>query len=156
MYNVPFGYFASQNFGNILSAIDGYASFLVDSLIPETRAHRHAQRIVDATRHASELTRRLMHVAKASTSATVSVEPVALGDVVRRTLELMDHVLVPRNVEAVVHTAALPYVEADADQFFRMVLQERAPSGRGRPIRAVDVFPDGRARDYVPEQLQNS
>ena len=127
----------SQNFGNILSAIDGYASFLVDSLIPETRAHRHAQRIVDATRHASELTRRLMHVAKASTAATLSVEPVALGDVVRRTLELMDHVLVPRNVEAVVNTAALPYVEADADQLIDVLMSILTNSAEAMPQGGV-------------------
>ncbi|MBT3295221.1 MAG: response regulator [Verrucomicrobia bacterium] len=127
----------SQNFGNILSAIDGYASFLVDSLIPETRAHRHAQCIVDATRHASELTRRLMHVAKASSSGNVSVAPVALGDVVRRTLELMDHVLVPRNVEAVVHTAALPHVEADADQLIDVLMSILTNSAEAMPQGGV-------------------
>ncbi len=123
----------SQNFGNILSAIDGYASFLVDSLIPDTRAHRHAQRIVDATRHASELTRRLMHVAKASTAGTANVEPVSLGDTVRRTLELLDHVFVPRNVQAVLRSASLPHVEADPDQLIDVLMSIMTNSAEAMP-----------------------
>jgi PAS domain S-box-containing protein len=123
----------SQNFGNILTAIDGYASFLVDSLIPDTRAHRHAKRIVDATRHASELTRRLMHMAKASTSGAVNVESVPLGDTVRRTLELLDHVFVPRNVQAVLRSASLPYVEADADQLIDVLMSIMTNSAEAMP-----------------------
>ncbi len=123
----------SQNFGNVLTAIDGYASFLVDSLIPDTRAHRHAQRIVDATRHASELTRRLRHVAKASTSGSVDVVSVPLDDVVRRTLELLDHVFVPRNVRAVVKSVSLPYVEADADRLIDVLMSIMTNSVEAMP-----------------------
>ena len=123
----------SQNFGNILTAIDGYASFLVDSLIPDTRAHRHAQRIVDATRHASELTRRLMHVAKASTAGAISVQSVSLSDVVRRTLELLDHVFVPRNVQAVVRSASLPHVEVDGDQLIDVLMSIMTNSAEAMP-----------------------
>jgi len=123
----------SQNFGNILTAIDGYASFLVDSLIPDTRAHRHAQRIVDATRHASELTRRLMHVAKASTSGSVNVQSVSLGDTVRRTLELLDHVFIPRNVQAVLRSASLPHVEVDPDQLIDVLMSIMTNSAEAMP-----------------------
>ncbi len=123
----------SQNFGNILTAIDGYASFLVDSLIPDTRAHRQAERIVHATRHASELTRRLMHVAKASTGGVIEVESVPLGDVVPRTLELLDHVFVPRNVQAVLRSKVLPYVEADADQLIDVLMSIMTNSAEAMP-----------------------
>ncbi|MDP6491185.1 MAG: ATP-binding protein [Kiritimatiellia bacterium] len=123
----------SQNFGNVLTAIDGYASFLVDSLIPDTRAHRHAQRIVEATRHASELTRRLMHVAKASAPGSGDVESVPLDDVVRRTFELLDHVFVPRNVQAVVKPASLPHVEADADQLIDVLMSIMTNSAEAMP-----------------------
>jgi PAS domain S-box-containing protein len=123
----------SQNFGNVLTAIDGYASFLVDSLIPDTRAHRHATRIVEATRHASKLTRRLMHVAKASSSGSGNVESVPLDDVVRRTFELLDHVFIPRNVQAVVKPASLPYVEADVDQLIDVLMSIMTNSAEAMP-----------------------
>ncbi|NQU39630.1 MAG: PAS domain S-box protein [Lentisphaerae bacterium] len=123
----------SQNFGNILTAIDGYASFLVDSLIPNTRAHQHAERIVDATRHAAELMRRLMHVAKASNVGAVAVETISLEDAVRRTLELMAHILIPRNVKAVVRTDVLPDVEADADQLIDVLMSIMTNSAEAMP-----------------------
>lgn len=123
----------SQNFGNILRAIDGYASFLVDSLISDTRAHRQAQRIVDATRHASELIRRLMHVAKANAGVSSEMQAVPLEDVVRRTLDLLDHVFVPRNVKAVIRPDTFPSVEADFDQLMDVLMSILTNSAEAMP-----------------------
>lgn len=56
----------SNEFNNWLSIIHGYAESIADSLIPNTRAHGDALRIIDATKHAGNLTRRLASISKAT------------------------------------------------------------------------------------------
>jgi two-component system cell cycle sensor histidine kinase/response regulator CckA len=135
----------SQNFGNILNAINGYASFLVDTLIPDTRAHRQAERIVDAVRHASDLTRRLMRVAKASSGTeSAQLRSVDLEQNVRRTLELLDHLFTQRNVRVERRGGPLPSVRADAEQLIDVLMSiftnavEAMPSGGVVTVEAIE------------------
>lgn len=56
----------AHDFISWLSVISSHALSIADNLIPKTRAHDEALRIVEAARHASGLTRRLLTIARAS------------------------------------------------------------------------------------------
>jgi CheY-like chemotaxis protein len=110
-----------------------------------------------------------MHVAKASTAGSVTVKTVSLNDAVRRTLELLDHVLVPRNVKAVVRSASLPYVEADADQLIDVLMSiltnsaEAMPKGGMVTIDAIErriakprINPQAKGGVYVGLRIRDT
>ena len=147
----------SQNFGHVLEAISGYASFLTDSLIPETRPYRYAERIIAATRHASELTRRLMSVAKASAPGAIDVAPVNLAHVIRRTLDLLDHVFAPRNVKVVVkNEEAIPAVMAEADQLIDVLMSILTNSAEAMPSGGTITIDHVRRRIVKPRSNPNA
>ncbi len=79
-----------NNFSNILSVINSYAASIADSFLPNTRPHESARKILDAARHAGELTKRLLGVVRVSGHGSdVRVQPVALVSAVQKACELI-------------------------------------------------------------------
>ncbi|MDI6775169.1 MAG: response regulator [Verrucomicrobiota bacterium] len=56
----------ARDFGNYLGVISGHASDVADNLIPQTHAHKEALNILAACNNACDLTKRLLHLARAS------------------------------------------------------------------------------------------
>ncbi len=107
-----------NNFTNIMSVISSYAASIADSFLPHTRPHTAARKILDASRHASDLTKRLLSVVRVSeTESQAEVEPVDLSSAIEKARGLVDHGLRARGVDLVVkRSGSLPYVMADQSQ----------------------------------------
>jgi two-component system cell cycle sensor histidine kinase/response regulator CckA len=107
-----------NNFTNIMSVINSYAASIADSFLPHTRPHNAASKILDASRHASDLTKRLLSVVRVSETETqTQVEPVDLGDAIEKARDLVGHALRARNVNVVLkHRGPMPYIMADQSQ----------------------------------------
>ncbi len=105
----------AQEFSNVLSVISGYASSIVESLIPTTRGHENALKICDAAEHGGQLASRLLSIARASDLASdVQITPVSLAKVLRSAIDLVKGTFDEKNI--VFKTKALsglPYVMVD-------------------------------------------
>jgi len=114
----------AHNFSNILSVINGYASAIADSLIPGTLAQREAVQILEAAKHADDLTKRLVRVGKASPAANeVHLGECDLPRVVRDTVELIEPTFVEKGVRIRVrHAEKMPFVLADANQLLDVLM----------------------------------
>lgn len=107
-----------NNFTNIMSVISSYAASIADSFLPHTRPHNAARKILDASRHATDLTKRLLSVVRISETETqTKVEPVGLGTAISKAHDLVLHSLRAQEVEIVLkHNGPLPFVMADQSQ----------------------------------------
>lgn len=90
----------ANDFNNLLNIIGGYAAAICDNLIPKTRAHEDALRILDATRHAEALTKRLISISKASSpkDADSKLEPVNTTKAVEEAVSLTKDTLASSDV----------------------------------------------------------
>jgi two-component system cell cycle sensor histidine kinase/response regulator CckA len=107
-----------NNFTNIMSVISSYAASIADSFLPHTRPHNAARKILDASRHASDLTQRLLSVVRVDgPHEQTKLEPVSLSRVIEKARGLVDSTLNARGVTVVIKKAnRLPYVMADQSQ----------------------------------------
>lgn len=136
----------AHNFNNTISLISGLASSIAESLLPGTLGQRDAMKILDAARHAGELTRRLVRVAKASPSGgEVRLSDVSLQDVVQDTVELVAPNLAEKNIRIDVHhPERMPYVRGDANQLLDVLMNmfinasEAMPEGGTITVDCVD------------------
>ena len=127
-----------NNFANIMNVISSYAVSISDSFLPHTKPHDSARRILDATHHASVLTKRLLSVVQVSEteSGKMKLEQVPLGDVINKARGLVAHSLQSKAIEVVIKPRALvPYVFADRDQLLDTLISIF--------MNAVDAMPDG-------------
>ena len=107
-----------NNFTNIMSVISSYAASIADSFLPHTRTHNAARKILDASRHATDLTKRLLSVVRVSETQTQSkVEPVGLAAAIEKARDLVGDSLRSRGIEVIIkQDGAMPYVMADQSQ----------------------------------------
>jgi signal transduction histidine kinase len=107
-----------HEFINWLTSISGQASTILDTVIPRTRAHEAARSILDITRKASGLTRRLQSLAHAcEPEALHPLQDVDLNAVLASTVSQARAVFSDVDVEFVVKPPAAPVmVKADAEQ----------------------------------------
>jgi two-component system cell cycle sensor histidine kinase/response regulator CckA len=126
-----------NNFTNIMSVISSYAASIVDSFLPNTRPHNAAQKILEATNHASDLTKRLLSVVRVSeTVSEVTVEPVSLSEAIKKARDLVGHSLQSRGVRVVVKKSdPLPFVMADRSQLLDTLMNIF--------LNGADAMPDG-------------
>ena len=101
----------AQDFSEWLGIISGHASTAMDSLIPSTRAHDAASRIIEATEQAGALIQRLFAVATAArTDTTAEREAVNIGRVALDAARLAHATFLGRNVRChVLKPEAMPY-----------------------------------------------
>lgn len=126
-----------NNFTNIMSVISSYAASIADSFLPHTRPHNAAQKILDASRHATDLTKRLLSVVRVSeTDAQTTVEPVGLGAAITKAHDLVEHSLRARGVQLLLKTSgSLPYVMADQSQLLDTLMNIF--------LNGADAMPEG-------------
>jgi PAS domain S-box-containing protein len=127
-----------SNFSNIISVISSYAVSITDSFLPHTRPHDSARKILDATRHASVLTKRLLSVVQVSEtdSEKIRLEPVLLTDVLKKATDLVAHSLQANGIRLMIKKrTAMPYVMADSNQLLDTLISIF--------MNAIDAMPDG-------------
>lgn len=79
-----------SNFTNILSVISSYAASIADSFLPRTRPHEAARKILEASRHAGELTKRLLGVTRVSGGEDAdTANPIPVRPVVESACEMI-------------------------------------------------------------------
>jgi two-component system cell cycle sensor histidine kinase/response regulator CckA len=81
----------AYNFNTILSIIMDRAASVSETLIPGSRPQSDLQRILDAARHAGQLTKRLLGVASASRSGVEArIAPISVAQIAREAAELTE------------------------------------------------------------------
>ncbi len=128
-----------NNFANILSVISSYAASIADSFLPNTRPHESARKILDAARHATELTKRLLGVVRVSgTEAGGRVEPVAVVSILQRAYELIAPTLKESGIAfALQEDEADLYASVDGGQLLDVVMNVY--------LNGADAMPQGGA-----------
>lgn len=126
------------NFSNIMGVISSYAASISDSFLPHTRPHDAARKILDATRHASALTKRLLSVVQISesNSTKASLGAVSLSDALSTAAELVAHTMQANGIKLVIKRKdSLPSVIADRNQLVDVLMSIF--------MNAIDAMPDG-------------
>jgi PAS domain S-box-containing protein len=122
----------AHDFNNLLTAIIGFASVSRSHMSPDDPNFSRVERIEQAGRRGSDLTRRLLAFSRQVPSER---RPVDVNTIVAEAVPLLRQTIAA-NVEIVVDTAAaLPLVEADPGQLHQVVIN-LAVNGR-------DAMPDG-------------
>jgi len=127
-----------NNFSNIMSVISSYAVSISDSFLPHTRPHDAARKIIDATRHASALTKRLLSVVQISEtdSGKSNPQPVLLTDVIKKATDLVAHSLQANGIKLIIKKkTARPFVIADKNQLLDTLISIF--------MNSIDAMPNG-------------
>ena len=114
----------ARDFNNWLSVISGHATSIIEGVSAHTRAHTAAIRILEATKHASGLMKRLLTVAKAgrpdSAADLAAVQPEA---VLQETVNLARATFLGDRVSIrVKHGEDVPYVLANGIQLLSCLM----------------------------------
>ena len=127
----------ARDFGNLIATSGSYASSLADSLIPRTKAHEDALRILDSTKAARELISRLLDLARASESSSgVATTAVSLAQVIADTAVVLEKSLAERHITfRTEYPPSLPFVKADAGQLLDSLMSIF--------LNSVDAMPSG-------------
>jgi PAS domain S-box-containing protein len=127
----------AHSFNTVLDTISGAAGAIADSVIPNTRPHEEAGRILDATRRARELTRRLMTAAMAGgPGAEARIAPVSLRNALHDAADFVSRTLAEKGVKLAMD-APHPslYVRAESEQLLEIFV--------GLFLNAVESIPEG-------------
>jgi ActR/RegA family two-component response regulator len=123
----------AHSVSGILRVIHESASAILQRVIEHTDAHENAERIVQATRHAEELTRRLVRVAGGSESVA-HLEDVPLREALNAGTQLLAHILSSRRIHLrVVGEERLPSVRADRGQLVDTLISLLLSSAEAMP-----------------------
>jgi two-component system cell cycle sensor histidine kinase/response regulator CckA len=109
----------AHDFGNVMTLITQHSTSLAGCLIPKTRAHEDALRIVDASAHATTLTKRLLTVARVTHkgSAERTLSPTAIDETASAALELLQETFTASSIDIKLRTPSkMPQILADADE----------------------------------------
>jgi PAS domain S-box-containing protein len=129
----------THEFSNLMSVIAGYASSVLEHLIPHTRAYDDTLKIMEATRHAGMLTKRILGIARVTPSeAEIKIEPVSLADAVRNAATLVEKSLADRRIALQIKDLSrAPAIMADPHLFGDVLIDLF--------MSAADTMPDGGA-----------
>jgi CheY-like chemotaxis protein len=157
----------AHDFNNLITAIRGYAGFLLDDLEPGDARRDDVEEIVRASDRAATLTRQLLAFSR---KQVLNVEVLDLGGVVRQ-MEKLLHRLIGEDVRLELDVAPeLGTTLADAGQMEQVLMnlavnaRDAMPRGGTLTIGVRDVTltaPDGRfdprapAGDYVELSVQD-
>lgn len=127
----------ASEFTNWLALISGHAAAITDTLIPRTRAYEEAINILEATKKASGLTKRLLSVARTSNGESVAnLKPIPLDAVIRNAVNQAQTIFGRSEVTfKVKHAADMPMVLADRTQLLDCFMNLFR--------NAFDAMPDG-------------
>jgi PAS domain S-box-containing protein len=127
----------AHSFNNIIAIISTSAASIADRLAEGTVTHDDSIRIVDATRHAKELTKRLVTVAKACETGDVQrLEPVSLGNSIDAAVALIENQFLEKNISVVIQNKEqLPYATSSNSQLLDTLVNLF--------VNAADAMPEG-------------
>ncbi|OVE75201.1 hypothetical protein BVX97_05155, partial [bacterium E08(2017)] len=109
----------ANDFNNWLSIISGYAQSISDNLIPKTRAHDDAIKILEAARHAQVLTKRLQSISKASLkNSTDELKLLNISHAIEEAIALSEDTFAEQNITVKYsESRQLLHILADYSQF---------------------------------------
>jgi len=127
----------AKEFGDYLGTISGHAFSIVDNLLPNTRAHDDATKILETTSYASGLTKRLTSIATAgSAGEKPKVAPVALDRIVTDAVDILEGGFAQQGVSFKVRGCdTAPLAMADEQQLLDCMINLF--------INAADAMPNG-------------
>ena len=110
----------AHNFDIVMDVIAAGATAIEDSVVPDSRIYRDSERIRGAARHAGDLTRRLMSVARmCETGSNVRHEPGPADGVVRTRSNLFSrHSRSAISRSSFLDKGQKPWVQANASQLW--------------------------------------
>lgn len=89
----------AHDFNNIIGLVAGYAAGMQEYLIPNSRAHDDARRILAAVEHAGTLSKRIMGVARASDALwNTDVHAVMVSEIIDGAVTLLNDALKKRSI----------------------------------------------------------
>ncbi len=152
----------AHDFTNTLAVISGHASAIADNLIPKTRAHEEALRILESAKRAGNLTKHLMSIARiGDAKADIKLEPVHLGNVVKDAVTVMEESCSSQTLTFKARNPdAMPYVTADERQILDCLINlminstEAMPKGGTITIDAEDIT--HRKTNYVALRIRDN
>jgi nitrogen-specific signal transduction histidine kinase/CheY-like chemotaxis protein len=127
----------ARNYKDWLGIVAGHASAIADNLIPETRAHEEAMKMLDATKMAGRISNQLESIARASdASIEIKIGPVAMADVVRKSVNTIRSMIGKQKIEFKIRNPEqMPHVMADAAQLPDCLMNLL--------LNSVEAMPDG-------------
>jgi PAS domain S-box-containing protein len=149
----------AHDFNNLLTSILGHAELALSDLDEGSPARANIERIRDAGRHATDLTRQLLAYAGRT---HVRIEPLNLSALVESMADLLKVSISKKAVLSCEPAADLPAIDADAAQITQVVLtlitnaSEALGEEAGRiTLRtgAVELQPQEISRTYASEKL---
>ncbi len=147
----------AHEFNNLLTLMAGHASSMLEYLAPNTRPAADARRILEAVRHASTLTKRILSVARASDiEKDINIQRVPLGTAIQSALGLLEEQLRQKNIVVRVRNLkALPTVLADPAQLVDVMVDMLLNAAEAMP-RGGRVSIDAREQASLkPDQRLN-
>jgi two-component system, cell cycle sensor histidine kinase and response regulator CckA len=127
----------AHDFTNSLGIISGHASSIADNLIPKTRAHEEAIRILEAAKRVGNVTKHLMSIARiGGTKTDMKVEAVSLGNIVKDAINIMEESFSSQNISFKIRNPeSMPYIMADDRQMLDCLINIL--------LNSIDAMPDG-------------
>ena len=127
----------AHSFNTLISAITGSAASISDNLLPNTRGHDDALRIIGAARHAGDLTKRLLAMARSmDLGPDADVSPVSLQQVAEEATGLLQRPFSEQGVTIHIRDgASLPWVHANEVQLLDALMSIL--------INAAEAMPGG-------------
>lgn len=109
----------AHDFNNLLVGILGNASLACEQLAPDSQTRSYLEKIMNASRRASELTRQMLAY---SGKARYDARPMNVNDLVRESTEFM-RAAVPRSVTLTIDLQKdLPSIDADGAQIQQIIM----------------------------------
>jgi len=129
--------YLARDFSDSLGTISGHASAIADNLIPKTRAHEEALRILQATKRAGILAKHLMSIARISdTSTDMKVEAISLGTVVKDAVKILEESLLSQTTSFKIRNPeGMPHIMADERQLVDCLINLL--------LNSIDAMPNG-------------
>jgi two-component system cell cycle sensor histidine kinase/response regulator CckA len=152
----------ANDFNNWLGIISGYALSITDNLIPKTRAHEDALRILEAARHAEALTKRLLSFSKASKlEESGTTKLLEVNHLIEETISLAKEALSEKNIQ-IKHQKSNPHlhIKVDYSQFIDCLMHiffnamEAMPNGGTINVNTAEKPLDG--KDYAIIRVRDS
>lgn len=149
---------AANSFNNIITAISASASAIADRFSEGTTGYEDAMKIVAASKHAANLTRGLLAVARTCDARAEArkLEPVPLGQVVRDAVELVERSFAEKKIPIrVLKMENMPFVLASAGELVENLMSFLANSADAMPNGGEITISASRRRIMRPAHRWN-
>lgn len=134
----------AHDFNNLLTAILGYSEIILSMSSEGDQFHRPASVIHDAAERGADFGRKILSMTR---KEKIETKPVNMNDIVRYSLELLQH-SIPKNVEIATRLdEAIPLIKADPSQIQQVIIN--------LAVNARDAMPEG-GRMFIETSMVGS